>query len=41
MNTVLQDKIFLKRLMEYRDRTTYVRVMALDLNSNIKDIIMG
>ena len=41
MKTILQDKIFIKHLMEYRDRTIYVRVTALDLNSNIKDIIMG
>lgn len=41
MNTILQDKAFLKQLMERRNRITYVRITALDLDLNIKDEIIG
>jgi hypothetical protein len=32
MNTILQDKDFLKLLLENRNRTVYVRITALDLH---------
>ena len=41
MKQYLQDKIFMKALMEHRDRTTYVRITALNLDLTERSEIMG
>lgn len=41
MEAYLQDKTFLKTLMENRFRTIYVRVTTLDMDLNVTDRIIG
>lgn len=41
MEAYLQDRVFLKKLMENRSRTIYVRVTTLDMDLNITDRIIG
>jgi hypothetical protein len=41
MEAYLQDKTFLKTLMENRSRTIYVRVTTLDMDLNVIDRIIG